>query len=118
MVDIVIPVPLHKTKRRKRGYNQVDKFGKALADALDAEFNASVLVKTTNTKTQVFKGRLKRQTHQSSNFKLLNETILEHKHILLVDDIITTGATVEDCANQLSKIKGASLSLATMAITD
>lgn len=117
-VDVVIPVPLHKAKLKSRGYNQVDKFGIALANALEADYNASVLVKTTNTKTQVFKDRIKRQEHQSSNFKIVDYSILEHKHLLLVDDIVTTGATVEDCANQLQRIKGITLSLATMAITD
>ena len=118
MIDVVIPVPLHKTKLKSRGYNQVDKFGKALATSLDADFNTSILIKTTNTKTQVFKDRLKRNTNQTTNFKITNNKLLEQKHILLVDDIITTGATVEDCANCLLEIEGITLSLATMAITD
>lgn len=117
-IDVVIPVPLHKAKLKSRGYNQVDKFGKAMAKALDAEFNTSILEKTTNTKTQVFKDRLKRNTNQSTNFMITDNRLLEDKHILLVDDIITTGATVEDCANRLLEIDGITLSLATMAITD
>lgn len=117
-IDVVIPVPLHKAKLKSRGYNQVDKFGQALAKAINAEYNTSILIKTANTKTQVFKDRLKRNTNESSNFKLTNTHLLANKHILLVDDIITTGATVEDCASQLLEIKGIILSLATMAITD
>nr|WP_321232546.1 ComF family protein [uncultured Psychroserpens sp.] len=117
-IDVVIPVPLHKAKLKSRGYNQVDQFGMALAKALNADFNTSVLVKTINTKTQVFKDRLKRNFNQDTNFKIINGTVLEHKHILLVDDIITTGATIEDCANCLLEIDGIILSLATMAITD
>jgi ComF family protein len=117
-IDVVIPVPLHKAKLKSRGYNQVDYFGIALAKALNADFNTSVLVKTTNTKTQVFKDRLKRNFNQTTNFKIISGNVLEDKHILLVDDIITTGATIEDCANCLLHIDGIKLSLATMAITD
>ena len=117
-IDVVIPVPLHKTKLKSRGYNQVDAFGKALANALNADYDHSVLIKTTHTKTQVFKDRLKRNTNNQSTFEIINETHLEYKHILLVDDIITTGATIEQCANSLLNIKGITLSLATMAITD
>ncbi|WP_298898433.1 ComF family protein [uncultured Psychroserpens sp.] len=117
-IDVVIPVPLHKAKLKSRGYNQVDKFAKAIAKSLHAEYNTTMLVKTTNTKTQVFKDRLKRQSSAHSNFEIQNGMTLKDKHILLVDDIITTGATIEDCANQLLKIEGVKLSLATMAITD
>lgn len=117
-VEVVVPVPLHKSKLRKRGYNQVDKFGRALALALDAEYQDSSLIKITNTKTQVFKDRLKRGSAINANFAVQNYANLEHKHILLVDDIITTGSTIEACANELLKIKGISLSLAVMAITD
>ncbi|WP_298754242.1 phosphoribosyltransferase family protein [uncultured Psychroserpens sp.] len=117
-IDVVISVPLHKAKLKSRGYNQVDKFAKAIAKSLHAEYNTTMLVKTTNTKTQVFKDRLKRQSSAHSNFEIQNGMTLKDKHILLVDDIITTGATIEDCANQLLKIEGVKLSLATMAITD
>ncbi|MFD2916710.1 ComF family protein [Psychroserpens luteus] len=117
-IDVVIPVPLHKKKLKSRGFNQVDEFGIAIAEALNAEFNTSVLIKTTNTKTQVFKDRLRRNSNDHTNFKIVNGDYLENKHILIVDDIITTGATIEDCANTLLEIKGVRLSLATMSITD
>jgi len=117
-IDVVLPVPLHKSRLRKRGYNQVDKFGKAIAKALNAEFNGSVLIKTKNTATQVFKNRLKRGSEVDSKFIINNTKLLNGKHVLLVDDIITTGATIEACANAMSKIKDLKLSLAFMSITD
>jgi ComF family protein len=117
-IDVVIPVPLHKQKLKLRGFNQVDKFGIALAEALQVDFNDTVLIKTTHTKTQVFKDRMKRNSNETTNFKVINGGALENKLILIVDDIITTGATIEDCANRLLEINNIKLSLATMSITD
>lgn len=117
-IDVVIPVPLYKSKLRKRGYNQVTKFGIEIATALNAEYNDTVLIKTKASKTQVFKGRLTRWNDDSALFDISENKSLAGKHILLVDDIITTGATVEACANVLLKIDNIKLSLATMAIAD
>jgi ComF family protein len=117
-IDVVVPVPLHKTRQKQRGYNQVDKFGKALATALNADYNSDTLIKISATKTQVFKDRLKRSSNSEANFTISNQDTLKHKHVLLVDDIITTGATIEACANALFTIEGLQLSVATMAITD
>ncbi len=117
-IDVVVPVPLHKSKLRKRGYNQVDKFGKEIALALNIEFNDSVLVKTKATTTQVFKDRLKRILTHEADFSIADFHTLKGKHILLVDDIITTGATLEACANELITIEGVTISVATMAIAE
>jgi ComF family protein len=117
-VDVVIPVPLHKAKQRKRGYNQVSKFGKAIATALATEYREDLLLKVSNTQTQVFKNRLTRWSDANAVFDIINPEELNNKHILLVDDIITTGATIEKCAEVLNKAKNIKLSVATMAITD
>lgn len=117
-IDVVVPVPLHKSKLRKRGYNQVDKFGQEIANALGVEFNTKVLLKTTATKTQVFKDRLKRSSNNEIVFSIQDIKSLKGKHILLVDDIITTGATIEACAKALLTIEDVKISVATMAITD
>lgn len=115
-IDYVIPVPLHKKKLRKRGYNQVAKFGQRLAYHIGAEYNDIVLFKTANTKTQTKKGRLSRWQHDKSLFELNDIDLLKHKHVLLVDDIITTGATIESCAMALKKTEGITLYVATMAV--
>lgn len=117
-IDLVVPVPIHKAKMRKRGYNQVHKFGEEIAAALQVPFNNKILQKRSSTKTQVFKDRLRRLDTDKSTFRVADENELKGKHLLLVDDIITTGATVEACAQVLLNIEGVSLSLATMAMTD
>lgn len=117
-IDVVVPVPLYKTKLRQRGYNQVEQFGKAIAEALSVDYNDSVLIKTKSTKTKVFEGRLTRWSDEGAVFAISDYSTLKGKHILLVDDIITTGATVEACATELLKIDNIKLSLATMAIAN
>lgn len=115
-IDVIVPVPLHKKKLKKRGYNQVEKFGREIANALDIPYIDTVLNKTTLTQTQVFKKRIARWSNDDEVFNTTNLDSLANKHILLVDDIITTGATVEACANELLKGHNIKLSLATMAI--
>lgn len=117
-IDIVIPVPIHKNKRRERGYNQVTKFGKAIATALKIDYREDALIKVERSKNQVFKDRITRFDDANLSFASGNFQYLENKHILLVDDIITTGATVENCVGLLKNIEGTKISVATMAIAE
>ena len=117
-IDVIIPVPLHRLRQRKRSYNQVSKFGKEIAKSLQCDYNEEALVKVRHTKTQVFKDRITRFDDANTRFSLGNTKGLEGKHILLVDDIMTTGATAEACIRLLKTIPGARISLATMAITE
>lgn len=112
----VIPVPLHKKRLKKRGYNQVATFGKQLALHLNAEYIDDVLIKINNTKTQAFKNRAARWMTIQDSFEIKNSDQLTNAHILLVDDVITTGATLEACANALKKIPNIKISIATMSI--
>ena len=114
-IDVVIPVPLHKQRLRKRGYNQVAGFGKEVANALGVPYIDNVLLKITKTRSQVLKKRFTRfQSDQV--FTVTKNELIAGKHILLVDDIVTTGATLENCALQLQKDTKIVLSFATIAI--
>ncbi|AEH01058.1 phosphoribosyltransferase [Lacinutrix sp. 5H-3-7-4] len=115
-IDMVIPVPLHKTKLGSRGYNQVEKFGKEIALALNTEYQDKILQKITNTSSQVNKKRFARWQNNTELFAVTNTQKLNNKHILLVDDIITTGATLEACIAELNKANNIKISIATMAI--
>lgn len=117
-VDLVIPVPLHKTKLRRRGFNQVEKFGKQIAMALNAEYRDDILLKQFATRTQVFKNRLGRFDDSEAQFFIVNYEELENAHILIVDDIITTGATLERCIKAFDLVHKLKISVATMAITE
>src|SRR5699024_6648992 len=84
-IDVVVPVPLHKKRLRKRGYNQVEGFGRALADGLRCKYDDISLKKVVNSRTQVFKNRLARTELKSGNFKLMDANNIQNNHILLVD---------------------------------
>lgn len=117
-IDVVIPVPIHKKRLQQRGYNQVEKFGKVLAKYLNADYNDTVLQRVKNTKSQTFKNRMMRNKTIDTVFEVNDIMTLKGKHILLVDDVITTGATVVACAHQLQKISDIKLSLVVMAYTE
>jgi ComF family protein len=114
-IDMVIPVPLHKQKLKKRGYNQVEGFGKEIAKALGKPYRDDILLKQSKTSSQVFKQRFTRFNSEEI-FTVTHSEAISQKHILLVDDIVTTGATLENCASQLLKNSQAKISLATIAI--
>lgn len=114
-IDLVIPVPLHKKRLKKRGYNQVSGFGKEVAQALGVPFREDILLKITQTNSQVFKKRGNR-FQQAEIFTLSLPNLIQNKHVLLVDDIVTTGATLENCALSLLDGTDAKLSVATIAI--
>lgn len=114
-IDMVIPVPLHKQKLKKRGYNQVEGFGVEIAKALNTTYRDDILLKVSKTTSQVFKDRLMR-INAATVFSIKDHKTLQNKHILLVDDIVTTGATLESCAKEILNGTNATLSIATIAI--
>lgn len=116
-IDAIVPVPLHKQKLKQRGYNQVEDFGRELALALNAEYCDDVLLKISKTQSQTLKDRISRWGKMEETLIIQHPHTLTGKHILIVDDLVTTGATIEACAHKLQEIENIKLSVATMAIT-
>lgn len=113
--DVVIPVPLHKKKLRKRGYNQVTQFGSTLAHSLSIPYNDTLLIRKFYSKTQTKKNLLGRTEINTSLFEA-NFSENDHgKHFLLIDDVITSGATLEACGKALLKIPNVKISIVTIA---
>jgi ComF family protein len=116
-IDVIIPVPLHKKRIHERGYNQVTTFCEALEKNLAIPIVDDVLVKSINLKSQIQKSKENRLETNKNVFSIENAHKIEGKHILLVDDIFTTGATIEACAKEILKIKNTKISIVTMAYT-
>jgi len=117
-VNYIVPVPLHQKKMKQRGFNQVTKFGEALSNFLDVSFVENILIRTSTSKTQTFKARFERFNSLETKFLLNDNLIFKDKHVLLIDDVITTGATLEACAKELQKTAGIKISILTMAYTE
>ena len=117
-VEYIIPVPLHKKRFRERGYNQSTRFAEGLADKLNAVVEEDNLVRVKSTETQTHKSRFARFENMQEVFVVINPEKLQGKHVLLVDDVITTGSTLEACGEQLLKVDGLKLSIATIAYAE
>ncbi len=116
--DFIIPVPLHPKKELQRGFNQSSWLARGLSESLEVPLLERVLVRTQYTVSQTQKSRLERFQNVVRAFQLNASEELEGKHLLLVDDVLTTGATLEACGLQLLKKEGVKLSLITLAIAD
>jgi len=116
-VSCIVPVPLHHKKLRERGYNQVSSFGKALSENLNIPFEESLLIRNYYTKTQTKKNLLGRTELDKNLFDITNDTSLNGNHIVLVDDVITTGSTLEVCCKALLKIPNVKVSVLCMAMS-
>lgn len=108
----VVPVPLHPDKYRKRGYNQSEQIAIGLAKAMHIEMDAESFIRTVDTSTQTRKSRFARWENVKEIFKVTSPEKLANRHILLVDDVITTGATLESAAHVLLGTEGVRLSVA------
>ncbi|GJH41216.1 hypothetical protein RCZ04_17660 [Capnocytophaga sp. HP1101] len=115
--EVVLPVPLHKSKERKRGYNQVALFGKTLASVLQIDYIEDVLVKIEANTTQTKKVMWRRLKESEHIFSLRNTDKIEGKKVLLVDDVVTTGATLTNCYELLKTVPNVEIGVATMGYT-
>ena len=115
-IDEIIPVPLHKRKLRERGYNQVTNFGKTLSSGLNIVYNPNLLVRNIYSKTQSKKNLLNRSEGIETIFDVSFSEKDHNKHFLLIDDVLTTGSTLEACSHALLKIPGAKISIVCMAM--
>ncbi len=115
-IDTIVPVPMHPSKLRLRGYNQAERFGAGLAETMQKPMLEDALVRVVATESQTRKGRMDRTGVSESVYGLhQNPPDIAGKHILLVDDVFTTGATLEGCAAALLAIPNVTVSIATIA---
>jgi len=116
--DFIVAVPLHKKKEKKRGYNQVDTFGKALSEVFKAKYSKDNLVRIYKSETQTKKSRFARWLNVKEIFNLSDDKLFANKKVLLIDDVVTTGATLDACCHELNKSKGIEISIITIAVTN
>ncbi|MBC7776423.1 MAG: ComF family protein [Phycisphaerae bacterium] len=115
-VEGIVPVPLHPRKERLRGYNQSTVFAQGLSESMDVPMLGKVLVRRAYTETQTKKKRMERFQNVGEVFAVEKPQSIEGKHLLLVDDVLTTGATLELCGQAMLNVAGTRLSCATIAI--
>ena len=114
-IEFLIPVPLHPQRERKRGYNQSAEIGKGLSKAMGKPLMLGNLVRNHYSSTQTNKGRFERWENVKELFSVTKPELIEGKHILLIDDVVTTGSTLEACAQSLLNVPGTKVSIATLA---
>ena len=116
--DLIVPVPLHRRKLARRGYNQAEAFATGLAAALRCPSAAHALRRTEYTTSQTRKGRAERWQNVATVFEVVEPATVAGRHILLVDDVLTTGATLEACGTALLAAGARAISIATIATAD
>lgn len=116
-VTEIIPVPLHKKRLKERGYNQVTSFCEALSEELQIPLNNKLLYRSRYSKTQTKKDKEKRKEVSNALFKVNFTEADSNNHFLLIDDVLTSGATLEACAKALLKIPNSKVSIVTIAYT-
>jgi ComF family protein len=113
--DLLVPVPLNRKKQRIRGYNQSEAIARGLSAGLRVPLACNVLMRPHATSTQTRKSRYDRYLNVTGKFKVTDPEAFQNRHVLLIDDVITTGATLEACAEEILACPGASVSVAALA---
>ncbi len=116
-VDALVPLPLFPIKERKRGYNQAAVLCEGIAEVLQKPILHKVVIRTVHTESQTKMNRIQRWENMKDHFRLVDEDAIKGKHVLLVDDVITTGATLEACGTEILKATNTQLSIATLCFS-
>lgn len=116
VIDAIVPVPLHPKKEAIRGFNQANVIAEGIGDVLKLPVYTNVVKRTRFTETQTQKTREERMVNMQGAFEVTDTANISGKHILLIDDVLTTGATLEACALSLLHVQGVKLSIATIGI--
>ncbi len=116
-IDVLVPLPLHFKREKIRGYNQSAMLCEGLSSVLHWPIAHNVVERKSNTLTQTNKNRADRWENIKGQFEVKDKNVLKNKHILLVDDVLTTGATLESCGSSLLEVENLTLSIATLAYT-
>lgn len=114
-INCIIPIPLHPRKERKRGYNQSEWIAKGLSRGMGIPYRTDILVRTHFTETQTRKSRFNRWENVKEVFMVQNGGQVKGQHLLVCDDVLTTGATTEAAVQQLLTIEGVRVSVVTLA---
>lgn len=113
-IDLIVPVPLHPKKKIVRGYNQAETFAEGLSKATSLPVSINELIRVINNPTQTKRTKTQRWENVKGIFSVQREEAFQNKHVLLVDDVITTGSTLEACANALLECRDIKISIATI----
>jgi ComF family protein len=116
-IDLIIPVPLHPSKQRKRGFNQSEVISAGISEVSGIQVDTSSLIRKNVSATQTKKSRYDRWTNVEGIFMVTDGEKLKGKHVLLIDDVITTGSTIEASANEILKTEDARVSVAAIAFS-
>jgi ComF family protein len=116
-VDIMLPMPLHPKKQQQRGYNQATLLCKGIQAINGCDFTEQLLIRNTHTQTQTKKTRIERWNNVSEVFAITDTNQVLNKHVVLIDDVITTGASTEACAAILLKEGASAVSICSLAFT-
>jgi len=114
-IDMIIPIPLHKKKEKKRGYNQSEWIAKGLSIAMQIPYCTNLLFRLEFTETQTRKSRFNRWENVKDVFQLTDLEALKNKHVLICDDVLTTGATLEAAVQKLAIVPSIKISVVTLA---
>lgn len=115
-IDAIIPVPLHYSKMTKRGYNQSAYIAQGFADVLNIPVYDNIIFACRNHESQTNKGIYERWLNTQGIFNAKNTCLIENKHVLIVDDVVTTGATLLSATQSISQVPGIKISLASLGV--